>query len=70
MEFVTVTYPESRTVFIDDEDSGRTNETLRVDEGTHTFDLGAPMDYKPESITVTIRNTTAVSPQEVRFEVA
>ena len=68
MEYVTVKYPEARTVFIDGEDAGQTSVTLRVDEGTHTFSLGAPVDYKPEAVTLSIRNTTAVRPREVRFE--
>jgi hypothetical protein len=51
-------------------DSGQTNGTLSIDEGTHTFDLGVPVDYKPGTITVVIKNTTAVRPQEVRFEKA
>lgn len=70
MEYVTVKYPEPRTVYIDGEDAGQTNVTLRVEEGTHTFDLGNPVDYKPGAITVAIKNTTAVRPQEVRFEKA
>jgi len=70
MAYITVKYPETRTVFIDGEDSGQTNVTLRVEEGTHTFDLGVPVDYKPGAITVVIKNTAAVRPQEVRFEKA
>jgi hypothetical protein len=67
MEHVTVTYPEERTVFIDGEEGGLTNETLTVEEGTHTFSLGKPFDYVPRAITLPVVGTTSVKPLEVTF---
>lgn len=40
MEYVRVTYPTDRLVYVDGEKSGRTNEVPRIDAGTHIFDLG------------------------------
>jgi hypothetical protein len=68
MEYVKVKYPESRSVLIDEEESGATNTKLRVDRGTHTFSLAEPRDFKPESITIKVIGTTPKKPMEVRFE--
>jgi hypothetical protein len=70
MEYVIVTYVTSRTVLIDDEEAGLTNDTLRTNKGTHTFALRGPKNYKPLSKTLTIRGTNSVSPKEVVFEKA
>ena len=68
MEFVTVKFPETRSVLIDGEEGGVTNTTLRVEEGTHTFSLGGKQNYKPNSIALQIQRTTMVKPMEVTFE--
>ncbi|MFA4911773.1 MAG: PEGA domain-containing protein [Desulfobacteria bacterium] len=60
MEYVTVKYPESKRVFIDGEEAGSTNTTLRLGRGTHTFSLGEPKNYKPDSITVQVTGTTSI----------
>lgn len=68
MEFVTIKFVESRTVFIDGRVAGLTNVVLRTNEGTHSFDLGASGDYQPRSRKVMVTGTTSISPQEVHFE--
>ena len=60
MEYVVVSYPTARDVRIDGRIAGKTNDTLRVERGHHTFDLGYPQDYQPASIKKSIRNTTAI----------
>lgn len=67
MEFVMVRFRESRTVVIDGNDAGPTNETLRVPGGDHTFSLTGLADFIPPEQTVKIENTTQVKPQEVNF---
>ncbi len=67
MEFVTVTFDDDRQVFIDGTPSGNTNETLQVDRGTHTFDLGAPHNYAPTFRRRQVANTTPIRPLEVTF---
>ena len=67
MEYVKVTYPTSRFVYIDDEQSGRTNAVLRVEAGTHAFDLGTPTNYKPASSQVEVTNTTVLQPLVITF---
>ena len=67
MEYVVVHFRESRTVLIDGSDSGLTNETLRVNQGFHTFSLAGPPDFIPQARMVKIANTTQVGPQEVSF---
>ena len=67
MEYVKVRYPTNRTVYIDGENSGQTNEILRVDAGTHLFDLGSLANYAPASRKVTVQDTTVLSPMEIAF---
>ena len=67
MEYVRVTYPTNRLVYIDGERSGYTNEVLRVDAGTHVFDLGALGNYKPASREVEVQGTTVLTPLVVAF---
>jgi len=67
MEHVTIKFPEIREVMIDGELIGKTNTTLRVEEGTHTFSLDGASDYQPISRTMIVAGTTPVVPQEVIF---
>jgi len=68
MEFVRVRFAEDRQVFIDGTPSGRTNQTLRVETGTHTFNLGNPRDYVPAWRRPVVENTSAIRPLVVTFE--
>jgi hypothetical protein len=67
MEYVIVTFPTDRFVYIDDEQNGRTNEVLRVDEGTHVFDLGSYANYRPASRRVAVKDTAPLEPREIAF---
>lgn len=67
-EFIQVLYPASRDVFVDGELEGKTNETLRVERGTHTVNLGDPRDYAPKWRRPQVKNTSPIKPMEVRFE--
>lgn len=67
MEYVKVTYPTNRFVYIDGEKSGNTNEVLRIDAGTHVFDLGNLKNYEPGSQEVVVEGTTVLVPMLVAF---
>ena len=67
MEHVNVTFPTRRLVYIDGEQNGYTNEVLRVDAGTHVFDLGHVRNYQPASRTVRVKDTTVLDPREIAF---
>ena len=67
MEFVIVTFPTKRLVYIDGEENGNTNEVLRIDAGTHLFELGNLANYRPASRKVKVRDTTVLEPLEVPF---
>jgi hypothetical protein len=67
MEFVKVTFPTDRLVYIDGEENGNTNEVLRVDAGTHVFALGNLANYRPGSRTVVVKDTSALEPLEIVF---
>jgi hypothetical protein len=67
MEYVKVAFPTRRRVYIDDEPNGYTNEVLRIDAGTHVFELGKPANYRPRSRTATVKDTTVLEPMEIAF---
>lgn len=67
MEHVIVAFPTDRFVYIDDKQNGRTNTSLRVDAGSHLFDLGRLKNYEPESQIVVVSDTTVLDPQEIVF---
>ena len=69
MEYVIVLFPEDRKVEIDGDGNGdeRTNETLRVQRGTHSFRLGGEQDYEPPEQENLIKDTTAIRPDRVVF---
>ena len=68
MEYIVVRYPDSRTVYIDGEDNGFTGDTLRVEEGTHTINLGDPRDYAPKWRRPVVTDTSARQPMIIEFE--
>ena len=67
MEFIVVRFRDPRDVFIDGMPMGETEETLRVQAGIHTIDLGDPRDYIPTEYSLDIQGTATLAPLEVRF---
>ena len=67
MEFVVVSCNESRQVLVDGSPCGRTNETLRVDEGTRTFVVPG---CDPSSRTVEVTGTSLATPLTLDFNCA
>lgn len=67
MEYVLVTHPEDRTVYVDGEDNGLSNTIIRVDSGTHRFDLGELQNYEPPFIEIEVSNTSALEPLTLVF---
>lgn len=68
MEYILVEYPDVRTVYIDGEDNGSTGDILRVEEGTHTINLGDPRDYAPKWRRPVVTDTSARHPMIIEFE--
>jgi len=67
MEHIIVSFPTNRIVYIDGEKNGQTNDSLRVDAGSHLFDLGPLKNYEPGSQIVTISGTNILDPQTIVF---
>jgi len=67
MEYVIVIYPTKRSVYVDGELIGDTNEVLRMDSGTHRFDLGSPADCEPIFFEAVVNETTALLPMKIVF---
>jgi hypothetical protein len=70
MEFVVITYPAPRNVFMDGMPHGVTGQLLRVQRGHHVFDLGLPHDYQPLMRAENVVGTTKPEPMVVQFELA
>ncbi len=66
-EFVVVTFPARRSVFMDNQPMGHTGDRLTIQTGFHEFDLGSPADYTPATQNVNVVNTTAANPMVVPF---
>jgi len=57
-----------RDLMVGGDNQGTTNQTVELTRGTHTITLGPPMDFTPKSLKVVLKDTTVISPMEVRFE--
>lgn len=66
-EFFIVPYPANRTVFVDGGPNGRTNRVQSVERGSHTFDLGVPVDYMPDAQYTFVGGTTREHPMVIAF---
>lgn len=67
MEYVFVSFPTNRFIYIDGEKGGTTNTKLRIEAGTHVFDLGSLNNYKPDSREVEVTGTTVLQPMVIEF---
>ena len=68
MQFVVVTFPTPRTVWVDGMPVGQTDELLSLAEGIHNFDLGKPADYGPAVQQVWIAHTSPSNPRRIAFK--
>lgn len=59
---------ENRELIVGGEKQGTTNQTVELPAGTHTLALGPPQDYTPLMMKIVLKDTTVLSPMEVRFE--
>lgn len=66
-EFVKVTYPTRRKVWVDGEEAGYTNKVFQVETGHHRFDLGPRRNYKPSKRDVRVAGTIAAEPMIIAF---
>ena len=67
MQHVVVTYYRKRNVYIDGNQNGKTNQTIRVEEGTHIFDLGPDPNYTPAFIKVNVTGSSPIKPMSIDF---
>lgn len=67
IEYLIVSYPRVRDVFISGAMVGVTNEIIRVRRGTMSVHLGQPIDYRPGQASVKVSDTTEDAPKIVTF---
>jgi hypothetical protein len=69
MEYLVVRFLRPRRVRIDAKFNGRTGELIELEPGTHVVSLGPPHhNYAPEQFTITLQDTSELSPHEINFE--
>ena len=59
---------EDRDLIVGGENQGTTNQAGELARGTHTITLGPPRDFTPKKMKIVLKDTTVISPMEVRFE--
>ena len=67
VEYIIVIYPTERIVFVNGLKSGMTNQSLRIESGTHEISLGPLKNYEPSSQVVLVSSTTVLDPFAVEF---
>ena len=67
-QYVKVTFPIDRPVFVDRKPAGFTNKEFQVESGEHRFDLDEPKDYTPDVQVVTVDNTLPGQPKIIPFQ--
>jgi hypothetical protein len=59
---------DDRDLIVGGEKQGTTNQIVELAAGTHTLTLGPPRNFSPKKMEVVLKDTTVISPREVRFE--
>jgi hypothetical protein len=67
LQFVVVDFEQERDVLIDGKVNGKTNSSITVDEGTHTFSLSGALNYHPPSILKQVTDTSSINPLILEF---
>ena len=67
-EYVRITFPTVRQVWVDGQPSGFTNKEFQVEAGEHRFDLGDPRNYTPDRHVETVSNTLPGNPMTIAFK--
>jgi hypothetical protein len=68
LEYVIVKFPDDRDVFVDGDDSvAATNEIFQLEEGTHYFNLGQPLNYRPATNMCRVTGTIPADPMKIVF---
>ena len=70
MEYVIVVFPDARDVFVDDGDDpvATTNAIFELEEGTHYFNLGRPLNYRPATYMCRVTGTIPGDPMNIPFK--
>ena len=66
-EFILVIFPTERTVLINGEPRGVTNEMIPVPRGVRAISLAGPLDYEPEEQMLPIEGTSLMAPLQIMF---
>jgi hypothetical protein len=69
VEYVIVEFSDSRDVFVDDADDpvASTNQMFELEEGTHYFNLGQPINYRPATDWAKVTGTIPANPLRIVF---
>ena len=68
MEYLSVHFPRSRRVKVDDEFNGRTDELIELEAGSHVVTLGPPDNFTPYERRLVLKETSELEPREISFD--
>ena len=67
-EYLEVLFPRQREVLINGDNMGETNVILELEGGMYEVTLGPPPNFTPLQHQVDLRNTSAMTPMQIKFE--
>ena len=67
-EYIKVTFPTRRQVWVDGNPAGFTNKIFQVETGSHSFDLGPKQNYKPGQQQRMVNGTLPEEPLIIAFK--
>jgi len=68
MEYLIVRFVRDRSVIVDGVVHGRTGDVIELAEGVYNITLEGPRDFTPDSIQVTVLNSSRIAPMELSFQ--
>jgi hypothetical protein len=66
-EYITVIFPEQRSVLAENIPVGKTNELITLHAGTYIFTLDGPQDYDPRRQKLLVGGSSATDPLKFAF---
>jgi hypothetical protein len=67
-EYLEVLFPCRRIVLINGVSVGETNMLLELEGGKYEVKLAPPQDFAPPHQEIDLRNTSALTPKQVKFK--
>ncbi len=67
-EYLEVLFPGQRDVLVNGDNLGETNIIHELEAGRYEVTLGPPANFTPSQYQIDLRNTSAMTPLQIKFE--